>query len=66
MNFIRTSLRNAPSDPTSDEQLEAMKRRAWIEGGVIAVRPSELNDDFLAQGLINHAVGRWGKRDGKA
>lgn len=67
MNVIRTSLRNAPSEPASEDQLEAMRRRAWVESGIATIKPFELvDDDWFRQAVINFAVKRWGKRNGNS
>jgi hypothetical protein len=56
MNFIRTSLSRAPGEATSEDAMEAMRQRAWLEQGVCVVRPAEIQDDWLRQGLISFAV----------
>lgn len=60
---IRSSLANAiQSGPTSTGELDAMRRRAWREQGVVALKPEDINDDWLRQAVVNEAVKRWGKR----
>ena len=51
-----------PETPTSAEHLEAMRRRAWLDQGVIVLRPDELRDDFARQAIVNEATRRWGRR----
>lgn len=63
MNAIRTSLNRAPQPPASEDQLEAMRRRAWLESGICTVKPDELGDDWLRQAVINFATKRWGRRN---
>ena len=60
---IRSSLANAVmSGPTSTGELDQMRRRAWREQGVVALKPEDINDDWLRQAVVNEAVKRWGKR----
>lgn len=60
---IRTSLANAVmSGPTATSELDAMRRRAWREQGVVALKPEDITDDWLRQAVVNEAVKRWGKR----
>ncbi len=48
--------------PRSTEEIEALRRRAWIEQGVVVLEPDELADDWLRQALTNEAAKRWGGR----
>mgnify|MGYP000508728728 CR=1 FL=1 len=48
--------------PTNAEEMEAMRRRAWHEQGVVSLRPEEINDAWERQVVINLAEARWGKR----
>lgn len=59
---IPTSLRNAPSAPTSAEELEALRAKAWREHGRISMHIDEFTDDFVRQGVINEVTKRFGKR----
>jgi hypothetical protein len=60
---IRSSLANSiMSGPTSTRDLDTMRRRAWREQGVVALKPEDINDDWLRQAVVNEAVKRWGKR----
>lgn len=67
MNAIRTSLSRAPGEATSEQELEAMRQRAWLEQQVITIRLGEIADDWLRAGMVQLATKRWGKRlNGKA
>lgn len=59
---VLTSLRNAPSAPLSPAELDHLRGRAWQEQGLIVVHPTEINDDFVRQGIVNEATKRWGRR----
>ena len=39
-----------------------MRRRAWVEQGVVTLSPDEVADGWLRQALLNLAVRRWGAR----
>jgi len=47
---------------TRPEELEAMRRRAWMEQGVVTLAPDEVADGWLRQALLSLAVRRWGAR----
>lgn len=60
---IRTSLNRSPSEPATWDQLEPMRRRAWLDRGVLTVRLDELADDFerqFATNIGNRLLGRRG------
>lgn len=59
---VHTSLRHAAASPRTAAEIEALRRRAWIEMGVVVLVPAELADDWLRQGLINEATRRYGRR----
>ncbi len=60
---IRSSLARAVmSGPTSTVELDAMRRRAWREQGVVALKPDDITDEWLRQAVVNEAVRKWGKR----
>ena len=61
MNAIRTSLRHAPSEPASEEQLRAMARAAW-KRKVLVVWLDDLTDDFDRQWAINLGTKLHGNR----
>jgi hypothetical protein len=54
--------RRIGKSPTDPETLEAMRRKAWVEQGVVTLKPGELLCDWLKQALVNEAESRWGKR----
>ena len=43
-------------------EIEALRRKAWLDQGVIVLRPDELRDDFARQAIVNEATRRWGRR----
>lgn len=62
MNAIRSSLSRAPSEATSQEQLEAWARQAWRERGVLITWPKQIADDWERQFLTNIGEKLYGKR----
>lgn len=50
----------------TDAQLDAMAARAWLDFGIVLLRPEELPNPFDRQAVLNIAEKRFGKRhDGK-
>ena len=47
---------------TSAEKLEAMRRRAWLEQGVVTLCPDDIADEWLRQAVLNLAIRFWGAR----
>jgi len=39
-----------------------LKKRAWLEFGLIVLAPGEITDEWLRQGLVNEATKRHGTR----
>ena len=56
--LARAQARTAPSD----EDLQAMRRAAWRQQGVIMLRPDDVRDDWTRQALINEANRLYGRR----
>lgn len=52
----------ASGDRDAQARLAAERARAWQDHGVVVVRPDEISNDWLRQGLINHANAAHGKR----
>jgi hypothetical protein len=48
----------------SDEDLQAMRRAAWRTQGVVVLRPEDVRDVWIRQGLINEANRLYGRRPG--
>ena len=59
----RSCLDRGPS-PTTGQELDAMRRRAWHEQGVATLSVDEIWDPLLRQAVVNEAVRRWGRRHG--
>ena len=49
--------------PSSIEEINAMRRRAWYEHGVATLNIDEISDPLLRQAIVNEAVRRWGRRN---
>lgn len=59
----RSSLDRAlPKRRTDAAVIEAMRRRAWLEQGIVTLRPVEIHDEWERQVVINMAVAKWGRR----
>ena len=58
--LARAQARTAPSD----EDMQAMRRAAWRQQGVIMLRPDDVRDDWTRQALINEANRLYGCRAG--
>ena len=58
----RSSLARHVASTTTTEDLDAMRLRAWRQQGVAVLRPEEIQDPWLRQGLINEAERRFGRR----
>ena len=54
--------RHQPEAPADDDQLQVMRRAAWHGQGVVLLRPEEISDDWLRQGVINLANKLYGRR----
>jgi hypothetical protein len=52
--------RTAPSE----DDLQAMRRAAWRQEGVVVLRPEDVRDDWARQALINEANRLYGRRSG--
>lgn len=59
---IPTSLRHAPSAPLGDQELERLRAQAWVERGLICLKPEEIADEWVRAGVVQAATKRWGKR----
>ena len=60
---MRSSLApHLPRGPTPTEQLEPLRRAAWHQQGVITLRPEEITDEWLRQGVVNLAEKLYGRR----
>ena len=56
--------RSQPRTAPSDEDLQAMRRAAWRQQGVIMLRPDDVRDDWTRQALVNEANRLYGQRPG--
>ena len=60
---FRSSLARCMSrTAASDDELRALRRRAWQETGVVVLRPEDVEDAFARQALINVAQALFGPR----
>ena len=45
-------------------ELQDMRKRAWLQQGVVVLLPNEVSDPWLRQALVNEAERRYGRRRG--
>jgi len=55
----------APTGADARQRNEAAMRDAWHKHGMLVVDPSQINDDWSRQHLINVGDKLYGKRKGK-
>jgi hypothetical protein len=58
--LARAQARTAPSE----DDLQAMRRAAWQQQGVITLKPEDVRDDWTRQALVNEANRLYGRRHG--
>lgn len=49
--------------PISAEELEKMRRDAWLKAGFVCLKPDEIGDAWTRRVVINEAERRYGKRE---
>ena len=59
----RLIARRMGDSPTPPEEIRAMAAAAWHRWGLLLVKPEELDNDFLRQGLETYGARRYGRRD---
>jgi hypothetical protein len=52
-----------PRPASTQDELLAMRRAAWLKQGVIVIWPADVHDDWVRQALINLANRLYGPRD---
>lgn len=63
MSPVRSSLAKFNGhNPATDEEIEQMRRKAWLQQGVAMIKPAEIVDEWLRQGLTNHMEKLYGRR----
>ena len=64
MNQPQSFLARHQSQPaTTPAQLDAMAARAWLDYGIVLLRPEDLPNPLDRQAMRNIAEKRFGKRD---
>lgn len=61
MSRVGSLLEKIQATPQPDE-VERLKRRAWHELGLAVLRPEEIGDEWVAQGVKGEAERRYGRR----
>lgn len=60
---MRASIARLTGDsPITPEELEKMRRDAWLREGVFCVRLAEIADDWTRLVIVTEAERRYGKR----
>lgn len=54
--------KHVPKAPTPEEEMRALRRRAWLEDGVISIPVGEILDGWERQILTNIANRVYGRR----
>lgn len=62
MTRIRTSLSSAPHSPTTPDEMQTMRAKAWREFGVLVVGPDDLLNWDDRQRLTNIGNRMYGAR----
>ncbi len=44
--------------------MEALRRRVWLDQGVVSLAIDDITDPWLRQAITNEANRRWGLRNG--
>ena len=50
--------------PTTGPEMEALRRRVWLDQGVVSLAIDDITDPWLRQAITNEANRRWGPRNG--
>lgn len=58
----RSTLARHVQSEANPLELEAMRKRAWQQQGVVVLQPEEVVDPWLRQALVNEAERRYGRR----
>ena len=64
---MRSNLaRYQPNPATSDGERLALMARAWLDDGIICLKPEQIANDILRRACITVAEELYGKRNGSA
>ena len=58
----RSSLDRGTRSATTTPEMEALRRRVWLQQGVVSLDLEDITDPWLRQAIQNEAVRRWGPR----
>ena len=62
-SYPRGSLeRHLPRQAPTEDELHAMRRAAWRKEGVVVIRLTDVEDEWVRQALINEADRLYGRR----
>lgn len=63
MTPIRTSLQSRlPRTATGEDELHALRRKAWQEQGIAMLPVQDISDEWLRRAIESEATRRYGRR----
>lgn len=60
----RSSLDRGMRSATTTPEMEMLRRRVWLQQGVVSLHLEDITDPWLRQAIQNEATRRWGPRNG--
>jgi hypothetical protein len=60
----RSSLDRGTRSATTTPEMEMLRRRVWLQQGVVSLHLEDITDPWLRQAVQNEATRRWGPRSG--
>ena len=60
----RSSLDRGSRSATTVPEMEMLRRRVWLQQGVVSLHLEDITDPWLRQAITNEANRRWGRRQG--
>ncbi|WP_203077389.1 hypothetical protein [Falsiroseomonas ponticola] len=58
----RSSLDRGSRSAITVAEMETLRRRVWLQQGVVSLHLEDITDPWLRQAIQNEAVRRWGPR----
>ncbi len=60
----RSSLDRGMRSATTTPEMEMLRRRVWLQQGIVSLNLEDITDPWLRQAFQNEATRRWGPRNG--
>jgi hypothetical protein len=60
----RSCLDRGTRSATTTPEMEMLRRRVWLQQGVVSLHLEDITDPWLRQAIQNEATRRWGPRNG--